>query len=150
MTTAPKPRSLLVQVQRFSLVGVLNTLVDFLVFAGLVRLGLHYLASQAAAYACGLACSFLLNRSWTFGHQGKDRLLLPRFLAVNLCAWGVLELGLLLFVGKAGLPALLGKVLATPFSLTVNFLGNRLWVFRAEPPTPALEVRPPPNAQRSA
>jgi putative flippase GtrA len=130
MTTPPRPRALLVQVKRFSLVGVLNTLVDFLVYALLVRAGLHYLASQAVAYACGLGCSFVLNRSWTFGHRGADRLLFPRFLAVNLCAWGVLELALFILVGRAGLPAILGKVLATPFSLTVNFVGNRFWVFR--------------------
>jgi putative flippase GtrA len=150
MTTSQRPRAILIQVQRFSLVGVLNTLVDFLVYALLVQVGLYYLASQAAAYACGLACSFLLNRSWTFGYRRlKDRLLLPRFLAVNLCAWGVLELALFLLVGQARLPALLGKVLATPFSLTVNFLGNRLWVFRAQTPAlPTPATRPPETTDR--
>jgi putative flippase GtrA len=134
MTTPPKRSALLVQLQRFSLVGVGNTLVDFLVFALLVRAGLHYLAAQLSSYACGLACSFLLNRSWTFGYRrGEGSLLLPKFLAVNLCAWAVLELALFVLVGKAGLAEILGKVLATPFALAVNFAGNRYWVFAGTP-----------------
>lgn len=136
MTTPQRPHALLVQARRFSLVGVLNTLVDFLVYGVLVHLGLHYLWSQAAAYACGLACGFLLHRAWTFGdRRWPVGLVLPKFLAVNLCAWAVLELCLFVLVGQAGLPAVAGKVLATPFSLTVNFLGNRHWVFRAGTPS---------------
>jgi putative flippase GtrA len=147
MTAPPKPSTLLGQVQRFSLVGVLNTLVDFLVFTLLVQVGLHYVASQAVSYGCGLVSSFLLNRSWTFRSQrADDRLLVPRFLIVNLCAWAVLELALLALVGRAGLPAVLGKVLATPLSLAVNFLGNRYWVFRAD--SPALSESAEPGVPR--
>jgi len=145
MTTSPRTTALFDQVKRFSLVGVLNTLVDFLVYALLVQVGLHYLASQAIAYACGLGCSFFLNRSWTFGYRVReDRLLVPRFLVVNLCAWGVLEAALFVLVGQAGLRPLLGKVLATPFSLTVNFLGNKFWVFRTTAPATAEPPDPPP------
>jgi putative flippase GtrA len=132
MPTTRPSALLLAQAARFSLVGVLNTLVDFAVFALLVRAGLHYLAAQVGAYACGLTCSFLLNRSWTFRYRGSGDPLLPaRFLLVNLCAWSVVELALLLLVGRAELSALAVKVLATPLSLAVNFLGNRFWVFRA-------------------
>lgn len=132
MTTPPKRSGLLVQLQRFSLVGVANTLLDFVVYALLVRAGVHYLAAQVLSYACGLACSFLLNRSWTFGYRrGEGSLILPKFLVVNLCAWAVLELALFILVGKAGVAAIAGKVLATPFSLAVNFAGSRYWVFRS-------------------
>ena len=55
---------------KFGLVGVLNTLVDFLVYQLLVYLGLHYAPAQCISYTCGLLNSYFFNSRWTFG-KGK-------------------------------------------------------------------------------
>ncbi|WP_325048410.1 GtrA family protein [Paenibacillus sp. CAA11] len=70
---------------RFGLVGVLNTAVDFIVFALLTYAGLPYLAAQCVAYSCGIANSYIVNRSWTFKAKsqrtGRE---LASFVLVNL------------------------------------------------------------------
>ena len=67
-----------IQLIKFALVGVLNTLVDFLVYTLLVlvfgisennvfMIGLFTLI----AYACGVLNSFILNTRWTFRQEYK-------------------------------------------------------------------------------
>ena len=54
------------QFVKFGLVGVINTLVDFLVFQVLnLLVGWTYLA-QIAGYCCGIVNSYLWNSNWTF------------------------------------------------------------------------------------
>ena len=55
----------IVQFIQFGFVGVLNTLVDFLVFQALNLLaGWTYLA-QVVGYSCGVVNSYLWNSNWT-------------------------------------------------------------------------------------
>lgn len=73
---------------RFSLVGVANTLIDFLIFTlfnGFI--GLNYIASQILGYSFGVANSFVLNKKWTFSKSNsnkKTRNELFQFIIVNL------------------------------------------------------------------
>ena len=84
-----------VQLIKFAIVGVMNTLVDFLVYTVLtlifgtgddnvLLLGLFTLI----AYACGVLNSFILNTHWTFKSEYqrslREKLL---FVAVNLVSW---------------------------------------------------------------
>ncbi len=126
----------LLQALKFGAVGVLNTLVDYAVYSLLVLLPFfkeYYLLAQLIGYTCGLVNSLGLNKRWTF--KQKERLQrgqLVRFLVVNLLALGVSSL--LLFLLREGLWMNLygAKILATGGSLLVNFIGNKLWVFRGK------------------
>lgn len=54
-------------ITRFSLVGVANTIIDFLIFTLFNSfIGLNYLVSQIFGYSFGIANSFVLNKKWTF------------------------------------------------------------------------------------
>ncbi len=142
----------LLQVLKFGLVGVCNTLLDyglFYVFLSLCRLDKN--VAQVLATALAMVNSYLVNRYWTFEKsgavQGGE---IVRFILVNLLSllttllclnlfYDVLALhevanGLLSVLGIAfalsgNMAVMFCKVLAMPFSLAVNFLGNRLWVF---------------------
>lgn len=149
-----------IQLIKFALVGVLNTLVDFLVYTLLVlvfgisennvfMIGLFTLI----AYACGVLNSFILNTRWTFRQEykrtAKERVM---FVVVNIVSWGLSYLLVWLFSNHvfAGssitdwvcsligfttpekvskVVSILSKLLATPFVIIVNFLGNKLLVF---------------------
>ena len=52
---------------RFLLVGGLTTGLNFLLFVGLVRLGLHHLLAATVGWLVGLLVSFVLNKRFTFG-----------------------------------------------------------------------------------
>ena len=149
-----------IQLIKFALVGVLNTLVDFLVYTLLVlvfgisennvfMIGLFTLI----AYACGVLNSFILNTRWTFRQEykrtAKERVM---FVVVNVVSWGLSYLLVWLFSNHvfsgssitdwvcsligfttpekvSKVVSILSKLLATPFVIIVNFLGNKLLVF---------------------
>ena len=149
-----------IQLIKFALVGVLNTLVDFLVYTLLVlvfgisennvfMIGLFTLI----AYACGVLNSFILNTRWTFRQEykrtAKERVM---FVVVNIVSWGFSYLLVWLFSNHvfsgssindwvcsligfttpekvSKVVSILSKLLATPFVIIVNFLGNKLLVF---------------------
>ena len=139
------------QFVKFGLVGVINTLVDFLVFQVLnLLVGWTYLA-QIAGYCCGIVNSYLWNSNWTFRdsrtHSAREMLL---FLIVNLASLGV-SLGVMWLCRNAlgitdgwvsgWIPAWLSgfvkgdtvaKLIATPCAIVVNFIGNRLFVFQGK------------------
>ena len=143
-----------VQLIKFVLVGVLNTLVDLGVFRLLLLIfGADWWKYGAAtiSYACGVLCSYFCNRSWTFQKRNKKSFReFALFVLVNLVSLGV-SLGLiwlftqiLPFTAKelaAFLPAFLSglltrdfvcKLCATPVVILVNFAGSKLVVFKDE------------------
>ena len=63
------------QLSRFAVVGVLNTLTDYVVFIGLTKLlsiPLDWVwTAKALSGAVAITGSFILNRRWVFRGQGK-------------------------------------------------------------------------------
>lgn len=120
------------QFVRFALVGVLNTAVDYAVFAALFRVGdVHYALCQVAGYGAGVVNSFVWNRRWTFDLPRRRRPATQflRFVLVNLVSLGVAEIGLAVLIDAAGMPVPAAKVLVTIAAQFINFLGYKLWVF---------------------
>lgn len=118
---------------KFNVVGIMNTAVDFGVFMILNRyLGLTYAVSQVISYSCGMVNSYFLNKFWTFQkREGFTAIEVTKFILVNLCSLGVSLLVLYILQSKWSWEVLPSKVLATGFSVGVNFLGNKFWVFEA-------------------
>ncbi len=122
----------LIQFVKFSLVGVLNSLVHFCIFIALYRVAtLHYLASSAIGYFAGTINSYILNRRWTFSsRQEKIKKEFTKFVLVNAVALLVNVGALRFFKENLGMSAEAGQVFAIGLSLGVNFLGNRYWTFK--------------------
>lgn len=118
---------------KFNVVGIMNTAVDFGVFMILNRyLGLIYAVSQVISYSCGMVNSYFLNKFWTFQkREDFTAIEVTKFILVNLCSLGVSLLVLYILQSKWSWEVLPSKVLATGFSVGVNFLGNKFWVFEA-------------------
>ena len=140
------------QIAKFAIVGVLNTVVDFAVFQTLnLTLGWVY-AAQVLGYTAGVINSYLWNSNWTFREQRTRSFReIALFLLVNLASLGV-SLGMIwLLREKAGITnawvagwmpkALSGfikgdtvcKLIATVVAIAVNYVGNRLFVFKSKP-----------------
>ncbi len=118
---------------RFGITGAMNTLVDFstfFIFSGILG---AYLA-QVAAYTLATLNSYFVNRKWTFRKDGAfEKQEFRKFLVVNFFSLTLSLLCLKLFYGFLNLPRLTSKILASGFTLPVNYLGSRLWVFRKQP-----------------
>jgi putative flippase GtrA len=131
---------LLVQLVKFGIVGVSNTLLTFAIYWLLLKVfGLWYLAASAVGFVAGATNGFLLNRRWTFrGHIG-DALTPVRWAIVQGCGLGI-NLGLLyVFVHDAGLDKLLAQVFATAVVTISTFFANRAWTFRGHAPVAVVD-----------
>ena len=131
------------QFAKFSLVGVLNTAIDFgilnlLIFATGITQGLGIFFIAGISFSCATINSYFWNRDFTFGSSRKAAQSFPIFAVVTL-------IGLLInsslvyllstyvfsqFVTSATLAPNLAKVVATFVSLVWNFAGYRLIVFK--------------------
>jgi putative flippase GtrA len=145
------------EVHRFWIVGVANTLLDFVLFQALTRIfGIplsHVWIAKAVSGSVALASSFALNRSWVFRAGGRIAGQAARFVVATVIGVFVIQTLLTQFfatvvpepgelayrlVEALGLDAVLGEAfvirtvafaLATVASMTWNFAAYKWWVF---------------------
>ena len=143
---------------KFGFVGVLNTLVDFVVFyvmdrwviregPTLVLLGTAIAAgpylSNAVAYVVANVHSFFWNKLWTFQRRGKvTGREAGRYLLTSAGYLLISSLSLAVFIRVLRLPALAGlvpegwinplaKLPTACVTIFYNYLMNKFWVFKS-------------------
>lgn len=151
------------QLIKFGLVGIGNTLIDMVISTVLSIVlaipftgGWTVYVSKVVGYCAGILNSYILNSRWTFKEERRqDAREIISFIAVNL---GVLlvSLGLIWLFTNAlhiddwwmslGLPQWITKIingeracmlLSTCICIIVNFVGNKLFVFKPADAFPA-------------
>ena len=149
-----KTKKSLKQLVRFGIVGVFNTLIDygsFYVFLAIA--GLHKSISQVFATAVAMCGSYILNKHWTFGKEGRGNAAeIAKFVVVNIASllatiffthlfYDILHIENTInnYLGRLGvryiisgdLAIMLCKVCASIIATVLNFFGNKFWVFKA-------------------
>jgi dolichol-phosphate mannosyltransferase len=121
------------QLVRFGLVGAIGFVVNLAVYALFVHaVGVDYRIAAVVAWVVAVLNNFVLNRHWTFdARDGIARFQAMRFVVVSLVAFGCSLLLLTLLVESAGLAKVPAQALAVAAATPLNFLGNKLWSFRA-------------------
>ncbi|WP_375347043.1 GtrA family protein [Priestia megaterium] len=115
---------------KFALVGVLNTLIDFVVYALLTTIGVNYILAQWISYSAGILNSYVMNRKWTFERKEKSsKREVISFVIVNLITLSLTSFLLTVLYNKWGVALLLSKLLITIVSVGINFIGTKLFVF---------------------
>lgn len=115
---------------RFAVVGIGNTLVDFVVFFFLASIGVPYVFSQVCSYSAGMMNSYVWNRTWTFQVRKKASVQeLLQFIFINLVSLSTTIVLLYLLHKLAGMQLFSSKAVATVAGMAVNFAGSRFWVF---------------------
>jgi putative flippase GtrA len=119
---------------RFLIVGVCNSLVSYLAFALIIRIGWHFTVATVVAYTVGTLMGFKLHGAFVFDHPGDRQFW--RFIAISLallaCSMGIQKLA------QTGVNAYVAGAIAAAITIPVSFLLNRAFVFHA-PPTPDQE-----------
>lgn len=141
-----KLKALFVKYKQFILfccVGVSNTLVAIVVSFLLIKLfdltgfslvvfGFDILAGFAsvAGDIAGAVNSYILNSKFVFSARNKNTG--PRFI-IAFIVYAAMSAILVMLVNKIfGVPRNYCKIIVTPVMLVVNFLMNKLWVFKDE------------------
>ena len=117
---------------KFNLVGLINTVITLAIFALLNKVfHINKLFAEPVGYGCGLINSFIMNKLWTFGK--KHRFHVPeafKFVIVNAIALGGTLFILVAAEDYLHIDVLWGKLIGYCFSIPVNYLGFKLWVFK--------------------
>ena len=122
------------QLAKFSTVGATGYAVNLVVYTALLRgAGWHYAVAATGSFLVAVTNNYLWNRLWTFrdqrGHVAFQGL---RFLVVALVAY-VANLGILSALIAFGMNKILAQAIAIVLVTPLNFVGNKLWSFRARP-----------------
>jgi putative flippase GtrA len=115
----------------YLLIGVLNTLADFVVFIFLTEnLDYEPILANLISYSIGIGVSFVMNRRFTFRAQSYNLALqyqFMRFLTVNLLSLVISTLLVSIFT-QAMTPRL-AKISSVPFVVMWGFFAARAFVF---------------------
>lgn len=132
--SAPRTQHARTQVPRFVAVGVTSAALSYTVF----RMALMLLRglprapalAQVASYSLGAACSFVLNRQWTFRSGAARGPEFARFVTAQLAMLAISSTAVGLAVGSFGLPVTPSWVLITGAVAVLSYLTMHHWVFR--------------------
>jgi putative flippase GtrA len=127
-----RERATMFKAVSFGLIGVVNTAVDFSVFSlGYYLLDLPIVVANMLSWAVAVTCSYLLNSRITFSIDARSELAFRTYFAFVLAqVAGFAANTATVVIASRFMPVLLGKVLATGASFTVNFSLSHFVVFR--------------------
>ena len=142
-----------IELAKFACVGASGYVVNLTIYTTLLRrAGWNYASAATVAFLVAVTNNYLWNRLWTFrrqrGHLGAQGL---RFFLVATAAYGA-NLGILSALIALGTNKVLAQAIAVVLVTPLNFIGNKLWSFRAthDPARarPASRPRPRPPTRR--
>ena len=116
---------------KFGLVGILNTLINQILFIILNSLGLYYIISNIIAYSISTLNSYLWNSKLVFKYSGdnlKETSL--KFIILNIIGLTLNTIILYLLLDIVGLRKLIALVITTGIVMILNYFINKLWVFK--------------------
>lgn len=117
------------QLLRFLLVGGLNTLFSYAIYAGLIFLGAHFSLANLAALVLGILFSFKTQGRLVF--RNPDNRLIGRF----FLAWSLIYLATIGVIGlgiRLGLSSYIAGLAALPFSTVLSYGAQKYFVFRRQ------------------
>ncbi|WP_426168109.1 GtrA family protein [Sandarakinorhabdus sp. DWP1-3-1] len=113
---------------RFLIVGVLNSAVGLALIYAAMALGADYRVANAIGYAGGILISFVVNRGWTFAHDGDWRASFARWLVVVGVAYAA-QFAAVVWLHGLGVDARIAQALGVPIYTVLAFLGARRFAF---------------------
>lgn len=123
----------IIEIGKFSMVGVLNTLIDFSVFFLCYSIfHINYSLSQISGYTAGTINSFILNKKWTFEDKTTGKIIFIK--AIKFGTVNAISLACSIFAIKITKTylvnsILIAKILATLCAQIINYLSYKYWVF---------------------
>jgi len=115
---------------KYAMVGVVNVVIDFALYALLVTLGVWYPIAKALSLTAATANGYTWNRLWTFRAGPHQYPMLARYVAVQAgCYVGNVAV-LVLLIEVLDRSEILAQAIALPIIAGLSFVTQRLWTFR--------------------
>ena len=116
---------------KFGLVGVLNTIINWILFILLNNMGVYYIISNIIAYSISTLNSYLWNSKWVFKYNGNNvNQTTFKFIILNIIGLVLNTIILFLLVDIIKLPKIIALIITTWVVMILNYFINKLWVFK--------------------
>lgn len=120
------------QFVNFSMVGVINMILSYAIYAFLVYIGLHYQVSNLISVFISILNGYLLNKTWVFKKQSKIKSSSQSLRYFLVYGFNIL-LGILLlhiYVDILHINEYICPIISLPITIPLNYCLNKFWVFR--------------------
>ena len=130
---------------RFGLVGVVNTIVDLIVYTLALKLlgqnillkSNNYLIAQLLGFIAGTLNAYIMNGSFVFKGEHDERLkgkkqLIRTFIGYSF-TFALSEVLLWVWISKAGINEIVSKLINLCITVPLNFIINKFWTFANKP-----------------
>ena len=115
---------------KFGMVGVINTLVNWIIFFILNALGMYYILANIIAYILGTVNSYLWNTLWVFKYKDKASTETTiKFIILNLIGLGLNTGILYVLVDLCNLNKFIGLVTTTAIVMIIKRGLSRLFFY---------------------
>ncbi len=117
------------QFSKFSLIGILNTIVGFGSFIILLSF-FNYMLALIISHMIGVTHSYLWNKFWTFKSDKSPINEFIKFNSVYLVVFVVNAITLMFLVSGLNFDPRIGQLIALPIITIISFAGHRYWSFK--------------------
>lgn len=121
------------QVRKFLLLGVVSTLIDYVIYSALIFAGVNYVAAIIVGYSAGLLANYQIGRRYIFTSGTKVRSSRAEFVAVVVIAlFGALfniAIVKLMSYSVWHLDLMLSRVIAIGIVFFWNYFARKVWVY---------------------
>lgn len=122
-------KSLFEQVMKFGIVGVLATLLDFIILFILTEiLNMYYLASSCISFVLSLLFNYFASMKYVFsGKEGMSRRReFAIFILLSIIGLGINQFGMWVMVNVLHVFYMLSKVFVTAIVMVWNFVSRKV------------------------
>jgi len=118
---------------RFAIVGAITTIIDYVIYALLVFLGVKYYIAIVIGYMCGLVANFYLSRKKVFTKGSRFNKLYSEFLAVFVVSIIAVILNILIvwFLSKVNIDYYTGRIVALIIVFFFNYYARKGFIYVA-------------------
>ena len=116
------------KITRFFIVGSSNTLLGYVFYVAMVKLGVDYKLALFIDYLVGILIGYFLNRNWTFSGN-KNRLSFIKYVVLYIVVFILNGLFLIFSVDFLLLDPIYSQFFIVLIISLVSFLVQNTWVF---------------------
>jgi len=116
---------------KFLIVGLINTIFGYSVYASLIYINLSYLTALLLATVLGVVFNYFTFGRGVFSSQGNWRVFV-KFLIAYTVVYVVNALALSTLTTKLYLSPYLGQLICLPLSVVLSWLLMNYWVYKKD------------------
>lgn len=122
-----------INIVKFSIVGVSNTVLNFVIFILLDNLGINYMVASITAYSLSIINSYFWNSRLVFKCENKNKKsVVIKFVILNLIGLSINTLLMGALVGVLQIKKIVAMFIVTLIVMCMNYVLNKIWVFKKE------------------